>query len=60
MDIEVQLQAVGGSKMDIEVQNMDLKHLKVSFEVQKLTFGSVFKTKMTFRNILKYSRVIPD
>ena len=45
--------------MDIEVQNMDLKHSKISFEVQKRTFQGCFKTKMTFKHILEYSRVIP-
>ena len=50
MDIEVQLQAVGESKMDIEVQNIFLKHLKISFGVQTLTFEGCFKTKMTLKN----------
>ena len=52
--------------MDIEVQNMDLKHSKISVEVQKLTFEDqqlifegCFETKMTFKKILEYSRVIP-
>ena len=45
---------------------MDLKHSKISFEVQKLTFEGqkltfegCFEAKMTFKNILEYSRVIP-
>ena len=45
---------------------MDLKHPKISFEVQKLTFEvhkltfqDCFEAKMTFKNILEYSRVIP-
>ena len=54
MDIEVQFEA-----MDIEVQNMDLKHSKISFEVPKLIFQDCFEAKMTFKNILEYSRVIP-
>ena len=45
--------------MDIEVQNMYLKHAKISFKAQKMTSGSVFKTKMTFKNVLEYSRIIP-
>ena len=49
----------GRIKMDIEVQDMDLKHSKISFEVQKLTFESCFETKMTFENISEYSQVIP-
>ena len=44
--------------MDIEVQNMHLKHSKTSFEVQKLTFGDCFETKMTFKDILKVSALI--
>ena len=59
MGIEVQFQAVGQQFEDIEVQNMDLKHSKISFEVQKRTFESCFKTNMTFKNILEYSWVIP-
>ena len=45
---------------------MDLKHSKISFEVQnftfevpKLTFQDCFEAKMTFENILEYSRSIP-
>ena len=45
--------------MDIEVQNMHLKHSKISFEVQELTFEGCFKTKITLENILEYSRVVP-
>ena len=37
---------------------MDLKHSKISFEVQKLTFQDCFEAKMTFENTLEYSRVI--
>ena len=44
---------MGQQIMDIEVQNMHLKHSKISFEVQKRTFESCFKTKMTLKNILK-------
>ena len=44
--------------MGIEVQNMDLKHSKISFEVQKSTFQGCFQTKMTFKNILEYPRLI--
>ena len=44
--------------MDIEVQNMDLKHWKICFEVHTLIFEGCFKTKMTFKNILEYSRII--
>ena len=40
MDIEVQFEA-----MDIEVQNMDLKHSKISFEVQKIFFRVVSSPK---------------
>ena len=45
--------------MDIEVQNMDEEISKVSFEVRKTDFLEVFKTKMTFKNILEYSQVVP-
>ena len=45
--------------MDIEVQNMDLEHSKISFEVHKRTFEGYFKTKMTFEHILEYSWAIP-
>ena len=38
---------------------MDLKHPKISLEVQKLTFQDCFEAKMTLKNILEYSRVIP-
>ena len=38
---------------DIEVQNMHLKHWKISFEVQNLTSEGCSKTKMTFKNILE-------
>ena len=59
MDIEVQLWAVGESKMDIGVQNMDLKQSKISFEIQNAAFEGCFKTKMTFKHILEYSQIIP-
>ena len=58
MDIEVQFWAVGEFKMDSEVQNMDLENSKMSFEVQKWTSERFYKTKMTFKNIPEYSRVI--
>ena len=58
MDIEVQFQAVGQQFEDIEVQNMEQKNSKISFEVQKSTFEGCFKTKMTFKNIPEYSWVI--
>ena len=45
--------------MDIEVQNMDLKHSKMSLEVRKSTFQGCFKTKLTFKDILKVSALIP-
>ena len=45
--------------MNIEVQNMDLKHSRISFEVQNLTFERFSKTNMTFKNILEYPWVIP-
>ena len=45
--------------MGIEVQNMDLENSKMSFEVQHLTSERFSKIKMTFKNILEYSRVIP-
>ena len=32
---------------------------KISFEVQKLTFEVLFKTKMIFKNILTPSATIP-
>ena len=38
---------------------MDLEHPKISFEVQKLTFQDCFEAKMTFKNILEYSKSIP-
>ena len=38
--------------MEIEVQNMDLKHSNTSFEIQKWTFERFSKTKMAFENIL--------
>ena len=60
MDIEVQFQAVGQQFEDIEVQNMDEESSKISFEVQKRTVKDCFKTKMSFKNILEYSRVFPD
>ena len=50
---------MGQQIMDIEVQNMHLKHSKISFEVQKRTFESCFKTKMTLKNILKVPALIP-
>ena len=46
-------------KMDIEVQNMHLKNSKICFEDQKMFSEGCFKTKLTFENILEYSRVIP-
>ena len=58
MDIEVQFQAVGQQFEDIEVQNMDLKHSKISFEVPTQTSERFSKTKMTLKNILEYSQVI--
>ena len=45
--------------MDIEAQNMDLEHSKISFEVPNLTFECCFKINMIFENILEYSRIIP-
>ena len=59
MDIEVQFQAMGQQFEDIEVQNMDEESSKISFEVQMQTFEGCFKTKMTFKTIVEYSRVIP-
>ena len=59
MDIEVHFQAVGQQFEGIEVQNMDQENSNISFEVQKITFEGCFKTKMTFKNILEYSRAIP-
>ena len=44
--------------MDIEVQNMDLEHSKTSFEVKKSIFQMCLNTKMTFKHIREYSRVI--
>ena len=44
--------------MGIEVQNMHLKHLKISFEVQNWTYEGCFKTKMTFKIILKVPALI--
>ena len=44
--------------MDIEVRNLDLKHSRISFEVQHLTFEVCFETKMTFKNILKVPALI--
>ena len=44
---------------DLEVQNKSLKTSKVIFEVQKLTFECVFKTKMLVNNILEVPAVIP-
>ena len=46
--------------MGIEVQNIDLKHSKISFEVQNMIFESCFKTKMTFKNILEVPALILD
>ena len=43
----------------IEVPSMDEANEKNSVEVQKRTSESCFKTKMTFKNVLEYSRVIP-
>ena len=40
---------------DIEVQNMDLEHSKISLDVQKLTFQGCFEAKMIFINVLEYS-----
>ena len=45
--------------MDIEVQNMQWKNSKMSFEAQKSTSERFSKTKMTFKNILEYSHAIP-
>ena len=59
MGIEVQFQAVGQQFEGIEFQNMDEENSKMNFEVQNWTFQGCFKTKMTFKNILEYSRVIP-
>ena len=59
MDIKVRFWAVGLQFEDIEVQNMDEENSKVGFEVEKLTFEKFSKTKMTFKNILEYFRVIP-
>ena len=42
--------------MGIEVQNMHLKHSKISFEVQRFTFGGCFETKMIFEKYSKGSR----
>ena len=50
---------MGQQIMDIEVQNMHLKHSKISFEVQRLTFESCFKTKIIFKNILEVAALIP-
>ena len=50
---------MGQQTMDIEVQNMHLKLPKISFEVQKRTFESCFKTKMIFKNILEVPALIP-
>ena len=50
---------MGQQIMDIEIQNRHLKHSKISFEVQKRTFESCFKTNMTFKNILEVSALIP-
>ena len=44
--------------MDIEIQNIDLKHSKISFEVQKMTFESCLETKMIFKNILEVPALI--
>ena len=38
---------------------MDEDKSKFSLEVQKRTFESCFKTKITFKHILEYARVIP-
>ena len=44
---------MGQQIMDIEVQNMHLKHSKISFEVQKLIFGDCFETKMILKHIVE-------
>ena len=44
---------MGQQIMDIEVQNMHLKHSKVSFDVQKRVFERCFKTKMIFKNVIE-------
>ena len=49
---------MGEPKVDIEVQNMDLKHAQISFEVQRWTSERCSKTKTTFENILEYFPVI--
>ena len=59
MDIEVKFQAVGQQFEDIEVQNMEQESSEISFEVQICTFEKSSKTKMTFKHILEYPRVIP-
>ena len=53
MDIEVQEYAVGELKMDIEVQNMDLKHSNISFKFPKQTFEGCFETKIMFLDQLE-------
>ena len=58
MGIEVQFEAVGQQFEVIEVQNMDEESSKISFEIQNWTFEGCSKTKITFKNILEYSRVI--
>ena len=59
MDIEVQVYAVGQQFEGIDVQNMDMESSKISFEVQNCPSERFPKTKMTFKDILEYSRVIP-
>ena len=44
---------------DIEVQNIDEENSKISFEVQKWTSERGSETKMTFKDIVEYSRIIP-
>ena len=48
---------MGESTRGIEVQNTDLKHSNISFEIQKSIFEGCFKTKMTFK---KHSGMLPD
>ena len=50
---------MGQQIMDIEVQNMHLKHSKISFEVHKMIFEKCFETKMSLKNILEVPALIP-
>ena len=45
--------------MGIEMQKLTFEVQKLHFDVQKMTFERCFQTKMIFKNILGYSRVIP-